>query len=192
MKVSREDAIAALDQVQESRRRVGQRFNYRYSARLFFLWGSAWILANVLSDIMQVRAPLIWDATMTLASCLSIYWAFRRPRFIDAIGEATGPGRHYGRRYLAAAAIYLGFIAATFWVMRPFTPRQVTAVMVLAMAQIYLLTGVWRGARYLVPGAMLATLALLGYAGIIPGFELWIGIAGGTLLIGTGLWFRRI
>jgi hypothetical protein len=192
MKVSRDEAATALYVVDESRRRVGQRLDYRYSARLFFLWGSAWILANVLSDIMREQAPLIWDAILTLASCVSIYWAFRRSRFIDAIGEASGPQRHYGRRYLAATAIYLGFLAAILWVMGPVTPRQVTAVAVLAIAQVYLLAGVWRGTRYIAPGATLATLALLGYAGAIPGFEHWIGIAGGSLLVVTGLWFRRM
>jgi|SRR5665213_711825 len=192
MKVSRDEAATALDEVDESRRRVGQRLDYRYSARLFFLWGSAWILANILSDIMRERAPLIWDAIVALASCVSIYWAFRRPRFVDAIGEAAGPQRHYGRRYLAAAAIYLGFLAAIVWVTGPFTSRQVTAVAVLAIAQVYLLAGIWSGARYIAPGATLATLALLGYAGAIPGFEHWIGIAGGGLLIVTGLWFRRM
>lgn len=192
MKVSRDEAANALDEIDESRRRVGQRLDYRYSARLFFLWGSAWILANVLSDMMRVRGPLIWDAIVTIASCLSIYSAFRRPRFIDAIGEAAGGQRHYGRRYLAATVACLGFIAAILWVMRPFTSRQLTAVVVLAIAQVYLLTGVWRGTRYIAPGATLATLALLGYAGIIPGFENWIGIAGGGLLVVTGLWLRRM
>jgi hypothetical protein len=85
MKVSRDEAATALDEVDESRRRVSQRIDYRYSARLFFLWGSAWILANVLSDIARTRGALIWDVIVTLAACLSHNTSSRRRCHADCL-----------------------------------------------------------------------------------------------------------
>ncbi|MGH8219490.1 MAG: hypothetical protein ACREUT_13155 [Steroidobacteraceae bacterium] len=191
MKLSPSEAARALYEVDSSRDRTRQSLGRSTSSRFLVLWGSAWIAASILAALIPSRGGLVWDALMSGAGSVSVYWAFRMRRFLDALDQAAGVRRYHGLKYLATVLVSIAVLAALIGVARPVSSPQLTAIIVLAVSEAYLLAGIWRDTRYLAPGVILAALTLAGYFQVIPGFLVWIGIASGAVLVVSGIWFRR-
>ena len=70
------------------------------------------------------------------------------------------------------------------------TAREQGAFIPLIISAIYAGAGVWVGLRYVVLGAIIATLTLFGFFEIQQHFALWMAAVGGGGLIVAGLWMR--
>ena len=98
-------------------------------------------------------------------------------------------GTDLAPRLTNMVVVFWAFLIATYSIMQP-GPREQGAFVPLAIAAIYAGVGLWLGVRYVLLGAAVAGLTLLGYFEIQQHFYLWMAAVGGGGLIVSGLWMR--
>ena len=181
--MSARQAAEALLDVQRTQRRFSILRGYEYGAPHFLLWGCIWIAGFASSYAFPGRQGPIWwalDAFGILAGLLIV--------------RATPAGGMHAKRswqYMAAAATMAAFIIASYYVMAPLSGSQFAAFPALVMVLFYVLTGIWRGSRWIVVGSAVGMLTLLGYGLLREYFMLWMATVGGGTLLLTGVWMRR-
>lgn len=97
-----------------------------------------------------------------------------------------------GWRYLAAVGSTVAFMLLTYAIMQPRDSAQLGAFPALLVSFLYVLAGIWKGARWTVVGIVVAGLTMAGYELLQEHFNLWMALVGGGTLVCTGLWFRRV
>jgi hypothetical protein len=60
------------------------------------------------------------------------------------------------------------------------------------MALLYTVIGSLAGARWVTIGVALGVLTVVGYALMREHFMLWMAVVGGSALLLTGFWMRRV
>jgi len=174
------EAADALRDIEQTGRRSGQAFGYRYSGPYFILWGLVWIVGYAGTDLARDKANYLWLALIVAG----------------AIGSAI-VGRASSRRSAKAGwqsaglvLIIFLFIAATYAVMGPVKPKAAAAFVPLIAAAAYSAVGLWAGLRWVIAGAAIAALTLGGFFLIHEHFNLWMAAVGGGGLVLAGLWMR--
>ena len=96
-----------------------------------------------------------------------------------------------------ARNIFLFWLAlaayAGLWLLmlRPATGMQVGALLVTVAMLGYVVTGLWTGSMVLVwLGLAVTLLTLFGFYVLPDYFNLWMALAGGAAVLGTGLYIR--
>jgi len=103
-------------------------------------------------------------------------------------GRAVGGG---GRMWAIFAAVSL-FYAGLFALRSPLPERAADASAPLLLATVFMLWGIYAGARYVVAGLVIAALTLVVYFTIHEHFALWIAAVLCGSLVLAGLWMRRV
>ena len=185
MTVTRDEAKAALHDVDSARRHSLTLFQYGLASPYLLLWGVLWVVAGVICAISPDNAGAGWLAVDAIGIAATGYLVFRDARRY-AEGEAA-----QGLRYAATVVVLGVFIAMTFMVFAPVSGLEIQIFITLLVATIYMVAGVWFGLRYFVVGGILAALA----AGVLhfpPAYaSLVVSVLGGGALILGGLWMRR-
>lgn len=185
MSMSREEASAALATVEQVDHRVGVLSGYRDSAGHFFLWGVIWIVGYGLTGVR----PEYVDATWLLLDAAGFVGSYLIGR---AVARRRGQSSaHYRARYAGGIATFLGLYFAILYVFPPREMDQVAALPALLIAAAYLVTGLFRGTRWVVAGMVLGTMTVAGFALLPANFMLWMAAVGGGTLLTTGFWLRR-
>jgi hypothetical protein len=179
MSVSRQDAAAALRDIEDTQARSETLREYQHAAPYFIIWGILWAVGYGLSDVFPRHANAVW-AVLVPIGLVAGFFVSRGRKPANAL------------RYGASALAVFAFMAATFLVMAPVGGRQIGAFIPLFVALIYVLRGIWGGLRYVVAGVAIAALTLGGFVFLSSHFSLWMAAVGGGALILAGLWMRRV
>jgi hypothetical protein len=179
MALSRQDAAAALHDIERAQARSACLEDYHRAAPHLMIWGVLWAVAYTLNDIYPLRAAAIWSVVVPIGVIAGLL-AMRQGR-----NERTW-------RYAAMIGAIFIFVVATVVVIWPVNARQVAAFIPLLVALTYVLKGIWSGTRYVGLGIAVSAFTLLGFFLVKGHFYLWMAVVGGGSLILASLWFRRV
>jgi len=183
MSISPQQASEALQDIDRVQRRAFVLRGYELGAPHFLLWGAIWFVGYGLTEAFPARAGLYW-IVLTLGGILGGF-------LLGRAAAANGLVARDGGRYLAAVASTVAFVALTYTILQPRDGAQLGAFPALLVSFLYVLAGIWKGARWSLVGILVAGLTMAGYELLQEHFNLWMAVVGGGTLISTGLWFRR-
>ena len=186
MEISSDQAMDALEQVQDAQRRINTLRGYGYSAPHFLLWGCIWIVGFVSSYLWPALEGRLWLGLDLAGFTGSALIATRARSF----GQRASSRNAW--RILLLMVTCVAFLMASYQVFQPREAAQFAVFPALVAAGIYIGMGLWRGMRWVVAGLALATLALVGFFLLRPYMMLWMAAAGGGTLLVTGFWLRRM
>ena len=192
VEISREDAGRALQEIGQTADRVFSRKYYRSAAPFFIIWGLVWMVANFSTAWIPAYANLVWLVTVAIGTAASVLTGYLAPDTRSANDEVARASRRRRLRFLLSFIAIIAFQVLSSMIMPPWqSGLQVNAYISLLWALVYILAGVWGAARVAWLGVLLAATVLFGFF-VIPGyFSLWMGMIGGGLLIGSGLWLMK-
>lgn len=179
MTLSPHDAAAALRDIDAAQARSAALREYQRAAPHFIIWGILWAVGYGLSDLFPAEVNAIWAVIVPIG-------------IVAGVVAMRGSRGASGWRYAVAMVAILAFFAASAFVLAPVSGRQVAALIPLFVALMYVLRGIWAGARYIVAGIAVAVLTLAGFFLLREHFALWMAAVGGGALILGGLWLRRV
>lgn len=174
------DAMADID---DTVRRVRQSLIYQVSSLALLMWGMLAFVGNIAGWFWPRYGLYVWISVyaVSIVGFLAI-GAYHRSRSRIRVFDVR-----YLLTFLLIAAF--GIFVCYFG---HFTPRQQTAFWPIYIMLFYMMAGVWFGYAFLVIGATIIALTLIGYV-YIPGISLllWMAVVNGGGLTVGGLWMRR-
>ncbi|MBH5372090.1 hypothetical protein [Bradyrhizobium glycinis] len=177
------EASAALTDIEDTVRRVRQSQIYEVSSLVLLMWGGLAFVGNIAGWFWPRYGLYIWFAVYGVSAVgLIIIGVYHRSKSRIRVFD----GRYFLTFGLIAA---FGIFVCYFG---QFTPRQQTAFWPIYIMLFYMMAGVWFGYAFLVIGATIVALTLIGYF-YIPGISLllWMAVVNGGGLTLGGLWMRR-
>lgn len=198
MALSSDEAAAALRDIGQAQTRSSRAYGYQQASPILILWGVLWAIGYGLTDAIPHRALPIWIAVDAIGIATSIAIGIRSCARSDRAGnpaiepDRTAPSATPRWGFRAALLTAFAFIAAAIAVMSPVSGRQIGAFFPLVIAASYALAGIWIGLRFVVTGAAIAGLTLIGFFSLPTHFFLWMAGVGGGALVLAGVWLRRV
>jgi hypothetical protein len=185
MTLSPNEAADTLRDIAAIETRSQRVYGYHRASPFLILWGILWVVGYGLTAVWPQRGNAVWIAILAIG--LAATFA------IGSRGSAKVDARGIRRAAIANSRwVFPAIISSTFAVMGPVSGRQIGAFIPLVVAAGYALRGIWAGARFVVAGAVIATLVLGGFFLLPAYFELWMAGVGGGALILAGFWFRGV
>lgn len=172
------DDIKLIRQVmQRTRQALG-----RESGWFSILWGCIWLIGFLGSQFLETEAyGWLWTVLNILGGALSAWLGIRM-------------GRRQGNRTSSVGWRILGwwgalaiFVLALVWLLELYSRRELTLVIVLAVALGYVQMGLFSELRYVVVGVIVAVLVIVASV-LLPNYMfLVMAFLGGGLLIVNGI-----
>lgn len=181
MTIQPDQAAAALAEIDDTVARLRQSQFYQHSSFFLLLWGPIVALSYVVTQFAPQYAGKTWLAGSLLGAFAST---------IIASLARSGARRSFDPRPISAYAVFIGFGVALVG-LGHYGPREIGAFWTLYFMTAYTMAGFWLGRAYVLIGAAVALLTMLGYAFAGPWFALWMALVNGGGLILGGLWMRR-
>ena len=181
MPPSAEEAAKALREIATIRVRAAGFQDYRAESSQLVLWGIAYSLGFALTGLFPSLILLIWLGLVGCALLLGTYMACRTNPHIPGITW----------RYLTLVGAILVFCLLLNLVIWPISAQQSLMIGPLFVAALYIIRGVHLRPRYLVLGALLALVSIVGYFVFHAFFWWWMAVFFGGTLIMAGLWLRQ-
>jgi hypothetical protein len=184
MPISRDEAASALQEIERTESLSHRLQSYAGASPHFMLWGLVWMFGYALSEVVPDSRNLIWATGIAIGAVTSV-----------AIGRsqagATARSANFSPwRYAAISGGIAMFFGIASMILK-FDAREIDAFIPLMFSGMYLLAGLYVGARFAVCGAILAAAVATGYVNAGDHFGLWMAAFGGGILMLTGLWLRR-
>lgn len=184
MNVTREEAAAALREVDDARRRMFRTGFYARCAPYLIIWGLVWLIANSAGDFDTRLMGPAWMVCSLVGMALTIVLSIRQQ------------GKEGGRRGDIAWGLMWPVLGCYFWALfiitGPLDWRQANALISIFYPFAYMMVGAWIGWRLFFVGAVTAALILGGFVYVHEHFALYMGVVGGGALIAGGLWLRKV
>src|SRR4030088_1923450 len=179
----RQEAAAALDDIEQIGRRVRQSRIYNLASLMLIMWGALVFAGNIASYLWPREAGYIWVAVNAagFAGLLTI-----------GTFESRGMSvRRFDLRMVAAFVLF--FVFGILWsiALGHFTPRQLGVFWPTYFMMVYTIVGLWIGPAFVAIGLTITALTLIGYFFAGDSFDLWMAVVNGGGLILGGLWMRR-
>jgi len=181
MTISKEQAAAALRDLRTTQDRSSSLYKYAKASPHLALWGCVWMLAYGLTDAFPTKAGQVWLIADCIGAALSIYIVLVHQRAASAAG-----------RLLASILTIVAFAITVFCILPPDSGKQVSALIPMIVATIYVLFGIWHGRRLVVTGFLIAACTMFGFFFLQSHFNAWMAVVGGTSLILTSVWLKQV
>ena len=193
MNISRDEAAAALGEVDKAGERVKTVQLYAGAAPFMILWGAIWLVGNGVVDLWPQHGFTAWIVCTSAGMATSLWLTIRNSLSWER-RYALSPleRRALGRRFALLGITLIAFFPATFAVVGPLGPRQGNAFASLIWAFVYMAAGAWVGWRLFAIGLVTAVAIEFGFFFIHQHYFMWMGVVGGGALIAGGLWLRKI
>ncbi len=185
MSLSSQEAAASLSEAEKARQRSAQLYVYAKSAPHLIMWGIIWVIGytgTALSDGL-LDWKWVWGVLMIAGVAGGTIINRRASRHDDQYAFAW--------RHAAIISIAVLFVFLTYVLMWPVHGRVLATYPVLVTGTIHMGVGLWTGLRYVLTGALVIALALIGFFFIGP-ILYWMAFVGGGSLILAGFWFRTV
>ena len=181
--VDRQQAAAALRDIDDVVHRVRQSRIYDLNSRIMVLWGVLAFAGNVATWLWPRYGGQIWIAV----DVVGVAGMFA----ISVSDYARTRVRSFDLRVLAVFLLFFAFGHFCSDVLGHFTPRQQGTFWPIYFMLFYAIAGLWFGYAFIAIGLGITALTLIGYYGIGEAFPLWMAFVNGGGLILGGLWMRR-
>jgi len=185
MSLSPREAAETLSDVEQAARRSARAFGYRKSSPYLILWGAVWAIGYAGTFVQPHYANLIWLVLVTIGGGGSAY--------LSRCERAAATERNKGGwRALGLLLLFFAFMAGTYAIMWPVHGPQLGAFPALLVGAIYCGVGLWLGLRFVITGALVMALTLVGFFFLHEYFLLWMACVGGGGLVLAGFWLRTV
>ncbi|MBC1184080.1 hypothetical protein HF680_15735 [Brevundimonas sp. WCHBH090558] len=181
--MDRDTAQQALADIDLTRERALTLRTYAHAGPIFAAWGVAWFVMNLTNHFDVPFAFLFGAAAIASATAVSIIFGKAGRRGPDT--PATRRRSNLGSAMTGIAIFGLLVLIA------PTDRLLANAVISWLAASSYAVAGLWFGARITLLGLVLAAVVIAAWFFARDSFELVMGIAGGGVLVTTGLWLWR-
>ena len=189
MSMSRDEAVAALHEVEAAQTRTHLARAYTIGSPYLILWGVIWIVGYGLTGLAPPRSlNAIWLGLVALGVAAGVFLSIRQRARIRVAGQAMTV---QAWRWWTGSAAIACFSIASYAVMRPSTSAQYQVYPALVVSLAYMLAGTWRLTRYLWIGAAVFILSLIGFFFLAPWLPYWMAAVGGGGLVLGGVWLRQ-
>jgi hypothetical protein len=183
MTISKDDAAAALRDIDQAGERSLELKSYDTGGPYLLIWGLAWLVAGSVTDFMPRQGALIWNTVNAIAVIATIWLTYRLAR--------QNANRRGSWRVFLAAFILAVFANTVLWLFQPLAANKIMAFVGLLNATGYALLGLWQGPRWIIAGGIVALALLVGFYYVPEHYSLWMGVVGGGSMIISGVWIRR-
>ena len=189
MTITKEDASQALGEIDQARGRLREAISYGYAWPYLVLWGLAWMIGDLGTQIAPARlVGWIWPTTSAVFTLASVVYAFVQRRH-----SPYAAGRRDWRPMATAGTIMLFLVILTF-VIEPLDAKRDHSVFGLFFGFAYIVQGLWLGWRLVALGALLTVLTLFAFFALPlwGGYLTFMGLVSGGALVLGGLWLRKL
>ena len=181
MAISRNDALAALHDVERAEARSLDARIYRTSGIQLIVWGVIWVIGYGLEGLKPHWAGLAWPVLVLVGVVANF-----------AVSRRSGrKGAAVGWRWAVTGLSVMLFFGGTYTVFAAASPAAGSAFPALVLAFAYAVLGGWRFTRFLLIAAALFVLTMVGFFYLRPVIDFWLAIVGGGALVLGGAWLMR-
>jgi hypothetical protein len=187
MRITRDEAAAALSDIDETAGRMGRRRSYHIAGPILMLWGVVWLICY---SAMGVLAPEQWGWSWLVGDAIGILGTLvLSARAGSGAGESSAR-RGVGWRALVAGLAIAAFIGATLSIFGVEDPNAYMTFPGIVCGAVYFIVGLMHRPRFLVIGTAVFLASLVGFFGFQDILPFWMAVVGGGGLLIGGLWMR--
>ncbi len=188
MVLTKDEAAAALADIQETNRRGATLRGYRIGGPIMMLWSVIWMLGYLSMGLLPSHQwGWVWLVLDTIGAVGSIILARPADRAAKAAGVKAGGN---SMKMLGGMAVAIVFVMSTFYVLHPTDPNAYLAFPGLMVGAIYAAAGVFVASRYLGIGAVMFALTLVGFYAFPEALAFWMASASVAMFV-SGVWLAR-
>ncbi len=191
MAMTRNEAAAALSDIENTTRRGMTLRGYRVAGPILMVWGLIWAAGYVAMGLLPAeRWGPIWFVLDFIGAATTMIMARRgysRNATASQIAASSGMVWKLALGMMAVSAFVLGIIAI-------FPKGEIAAYLALPgliTGMIYMAIGLWSGLRYALIGLTVFAATLLGFFLFRSELAFWMAAVGGGGLFVSGLWLRK-
>ena len=182
MSISRNDALAALHDVERAEARSLDARVYRTSGIQLIGWGVVWMVGYGLGGLQPRWAGVAWP----LLLLAGVVFSFMAVRLRVNSGRAS-----VGWRWAVTGLGICLFFMGTYAVFPLSSPASAAAFPALVVAFAYAVLGGWRFTRFLLIAAAVFILTMVGVFYLRDVLDYWLAVVGGGALVLGGAWLMR-
>ncbi|RZJ41308.1 MAG: hypothetical protein EON87_16400 [Brevundimonas sp.] len=186
MNITRDEAAAALSDIDATTGRLSQQRSYHISGPILMLWGVVWLVCY---SAMGLLPPEQWGWTWLIGDALGIVGTIMLSSKACAPWQGVA-GRGMGWRSLLAGLAIAAFIGATLSIFGVQDPNAFMTFPGIVCGAVYFIVGLLHRPRFLVIGTAVFVASLIGFFGFPDILPFWMAIVGGGGLLIGGLWMR--
>ena len=187
MRITRDEAAAALSDIDATTSRLGERRGYHVAGPILMLWGLVWLCCY---SAMGLLPPEQWGWSWLVGDAIGIVGTIVLSARANACaGEGVGR-RGMGWRPFAAGVAIAVFIGATLSIFGVEDPNAFMTFPGIVCGAIYFTIGLMHRPRYLVIGSAVFVASLIGFFGFPDILPFWMAGVGAVGLFLGGLWMR--
>jgi hypothetical protein len=188
------EAAAALSDIETTTRRGMTLRGYRTGGPILMLWSVIWAIGYLSMGLLPPQyTGLVWlplDVIGIVGSILLSRRALASAAGTKASLAGAKASKDMTWRMLGGMGATMAFVTAVFSVFQPTDPAVFMAFPGLLIGVIYAVIGVWVAPRYIVIGAVMFVLTLVGFFVFKPWLAFWMASASIALFV-SGLWLRK-
>ncbi len=182
MSISRDDALAALHDVERAEARSLDTRVYRNGGIQLIGWGVVWMIGYGLEGFQPHWAGIVWPV-LVLAGVVFSFMVVRL--------RVTRPAASVGWRWAVTGLGICLFFMGTYAVFPVSSSASAAAFPALVVAFAYAMLGGWRFTRFLLIAAVVFVLTMVGVFYLRPVLDYWLAVVGGGSLVLGGAWLMR-
>lgn len=184
MMINSDDAKRALSDIEGAASKSSALRGYVASGSYLVVWGLVWIAGGCSSLLSPEASRWGWPTAIAAGVIASMALGMRARSNGWASKDVLGK--------VLASMLTMAIISVALSIVFDIgSMREGTALQSLLVGGAYMAYGVWRGVRIFALGLALTAAVLVGWFYLPAQFELFVGVAGGLMLIVSGLWLRK-
>lgn len=190
MNISQEEAQDSLNQIEVVSSRMRRNIVASYASPLLILWGLVWIAAFVGTHFFLAWAWYIWMSLDIIG--VAGTFLICRHQYRSATPTKISAAKKIGWRIFWFWALLGIYIFIWLSILHPVSGLQTNAFLCTVIMFAYIAIGLWFESFFMIWLALAVTaITLLGLYLIPHSFYcLWMALAGGGAMLGTGLYAR--
>lgn len=182
MTLSPEEIRQALDQVEVGRRAARLALRRNHGHYHLWIWGTFWVVVPLLFQVSpEFMARYTWAFAVAGAIASTIVGFFVEGAKIRV---------PLNTRFTTFVILLAAFSALWLILLGSANPKAIYAYFCTIAMFGYIAAGLWFDIYLVWLGLGATALTLIGYYALNPWFWIWMAIAGGGTLIGTGFYVR--